>query len=89
MAWRTPRYRRSKTVIGYDQARVYCRRAGVKYKPRPSRNVFKFGQDVQKSQGMIGVRVPTSDNSFMLINLDVVKADVPFLIGIDTLTLLK
>jgi hypothetical protein len=38
---------------------------------------------------MIGVRVPTSDNSFMLINLDVVKADVPFLIGIDTLKLFE
>jgi hypothetical protein len=40
---------------------------------------------VQKSQGIIGVRVPTPDNSFMLINVDVVKADVPFLIGLETL----
>jgi hypothetical protein len=47
--------------------------------------LFKFGQDVQKPQGIIGVRVPTPDNSFMLINVDVVKAEVPFLIGLDTL----
>jgi hypothetical protein len=46
---------------------------------------FKFGQAVQKSQCIIGVRVPTPDNSFMLINVDVVKADVPFLIALDTL----
>jgi hypothetical protein len=64
--------------------RAYCRWAGVKYKPRPSRNVLNFGQDVQKSQGIIGVRVPTPDNSFMLINVDVLKADVPFLIGLAT-----
>jgi hypothetical protein len=74
-----------KAVIGYDQAHAYCRWAGDKYKPRPSRNVFKFGQDVQKPQGIIGVRVLTPDNSFMLINVVKVKADVPLLIGLGTL----
>jgi hypothetical protein len=39
---------------------------------------------VQKSQGIIRVRVPTPDNSIILINVDVVKANVPFLIGLDT-----
>jgi hypothetical protein len=47
--------------------------------------VFKFGQDLQRSIGTIGVRVPTPDKSFMLINVDVVETDVPFLIGLDTL----
>jgi hypothetical protein len=28
--------------------------------------------------------VPTPDNSIILINVDVVKANVPFLIGLDT-----
>jgi hypothetical protein len=84
MAWRMTRHRR-KTVIGYDKARAHWRWAGVKYKPRPSRNVFKFGKDVQKSHGTIGVGVLSPDNSFMLFNVDVVKADVPFLFGLGTL----
>lgn len=78
-----------KTVIGESQAGAYCRFVGVKIKPRPSRSFFRFGSGLGKSLGTIQLRIPTPDISFMLLTVDVVRADVPFLVGLDVLDTFK
>jgi hypothetical protein len=74
-----------KTVIGEKQARAYCRYMGTKFKTKPSRHIFKFGVDVQESMGTLPIRIPTPNNSFLLLQVEVVPVNVPFLIGLDVL----
>ena len=40
-----------KKVIGYLQARAYCRFMGVKFKVQKSRNIHRFGVDRQVTLG--------------------------------------
>ncbi len=74
-----------KTVIGEKQARAYCRYMGIKFKPRKNYNRYKFGDNTQQSLGSINIRIPLQDNNMINVPVDVVRADVPFLIGIDLL----
>jgi hypothetical protein len=73
-----------KTVIGLPQAKAYCRFIGTKFKLKENRNVYQFGVIKQESLGSLKVILPTPEP---LINLeiDVVQADVPLLIGLDVL----
>jgi hypothetical protein len=77
-------HRSQKTVIGLPQARAYCKWAGCKFRTTPSRNQPRFGVDCQQSLGILSIRLPTHD-SFLVINVDVVPVDVPFLVGLDVL----
>jgi len=72
-----------RTVIGLSQARAYCRFMGVKFKPKANNNSYRFGVDQQDSLGSMMIRVPTPNGTVMIINVDVISADVPFLIGLD------
>lgn len=47
--------------------------------------MYKFGVHYQKSLGAMTVRIPTPNHSFIAIVADVINADIPFLIGLDTL----
>jgi hypothetical protein len=73
-----------KTVIGLPQAKEYCRFIGTKFKLKENMNVYRFGVGKQESLGSLKVILPTPEP---LINLeiDVVQADVPLLIGLDVL----
>lgn len=78
-----------RIVIGERQARAYCKYVGCKFKLQASRTVFRFGVDRQKSLGILSIRVPVPDGSMMVLNVDVVPVDVPFLIGLDILDKFK
>ena len=73
------------SVVGEKQAKAYCREVGITFKTSPSRSEFKFGDGTFKSKGKIKVRIPTPDGSFIEIDIDVVEADVPMLLGIDVM----
>ena len=46
---------------------------------------FRFGDGVFNSLGTIPIRIPTSDESFLFLDIDVVQANVPMLVGLDIL----
>jgi hypothetical protein len=73
-----------KTVIGLPQAMAYCRFVGKKFKLQRSNNVYRFGVDKKHSLGSIAIHIPTPA-SVITLNVDVVRANVPLLIGIDVL----
>ena len=74
-----------KSVIGRKQAMAYCKFTGCKFKHKPSRTFFRFGDGCFSSIGIIPVRIPCPDGSFIHFNIDVVQEDVPMLIGLDIL----
>jgi len=73
------------TVIGLRQAHAYCKFMGTKFKPTPSARRFKFGRDEQTSLGRIAIRIPIHGWNILIEHVDIVRADVPFLIGLDLL----
>jgi hypothetical protein len=78
-----------RTVIGLPQARAYCRYMGCRLKLTKCRTVFRFGVGDSKSRGILHMRIPTPNESFMLLAVDVVDADIPFLVGLDILDLFQ
>jgi hypothetical protein len=55
-----------------------------KFKLQRSNNVYRFGVDKQDSLGSIAIHIPTPA-SFITLNVDVVRANVPLLIGLEVL----
>ena len=74
-----------RTCIGLPQAKALMKRQGTRLKLKPSPYVFKFGDVRHKSLGQVNICIPTPNYTFIEVNADVVPADVPLLIGIDTL----
>ena len=74
-----------QSVIGKTQAKAYCTLTGTKMKLRPSMKAFRFGDGVFNSLGTIHIRIPTPDGSFLFLDIDVVQANVPMLVGLDIL----
>ena len=52
---------------------------------RPSNSAFRFGDGTHKSLGTIPVRIPTPNSGYLHVDVDVVRPDVPLLIGLDIL----
>ena len=73
------------TVIGLKQAHAYCRHMGIKFKTKKNNNRYKFGDSSQNSLGSMNMRIPINDNKVIHIEVDVVQANVTFLIGLDLL----
>jgi hypothetical protein len=73
-----------ETVIGLSQARAYCRFVGKKFKLQRSNNVYRFGVDKRDSLGSIAIHIPTPA-AVITLNVDVVRAKVPLLIGLEIL----
>lgn len=74
-----------RTVIGKKQALAICQSQGTKLKLIKSNTIFKFGNGRHNSLGILKIRIPTRDGAFIDIDADVVRPDVPVLIGIDIL----
>lgn len=101
------------SVIGYDQARVYCALTGLPFRLARSQLIFRFhvrserhngiceggkeedrkledeggseGEGECESKGRLPVRLPTPDGAFVALDVDVVRTDVPLLVGRDAL----
>lgn len=74
-----------RSVIGEKQAKAYCRAAGRKYNLSRSHYSFMFGGGLYASLGSMEMRIPTPDGAFLALSVDVVRAKVPMLLGIDVL----
>jgi hypothetical protein len=73
-----------KPVKGLPLAKAYCRFIGTKFKLKENRNVYRFGMGKQESIGSLKVTLPTPEPHIYL-EIDVVQADLPLLIGLDVL----
>jgi hypothetical protein len=63
---------------------AYCKYAGDKFEPKQDGNSYRFGADKQESLGSIKICFPAMRVPVEL-NVDVIGADVPFLVGLDTM----
>ena len=61
----------------------------IKFRPKKSRNKYKFGQDTQNALGSIIMRIPIGRKELVTEKVDIVRANVPFLIGLDFLDTYK
>ena len=71
------------TVIGLEQAKAYCKFMETEMNLNPSENRFRFGDNSQRSLGSIIMKIPLGDKRLIIEKVDVVKSDIPFLIGLD------
>ena len=73
-----------KSVIGEKQAKLYCAAAVIPFKLSVSKSRFSFGAGNARSMGCITILVVTP-GSVLRIHVDVIKNNIPFLIGLDVL----
>jgi hypothetical protein len=71
-----------RSVIGMQQALCYCRMASKQLEFIPSNRVFRFGDETCTSSGSFEISIPTPDGCLQA-SVDVVKPDIPLLIGLD------
>ncbi|CDF36991.1 unnamed protein product [Chondrus crispus] len=74
-----------KSVIGYAQAKAYCKTFGTPMHLQPSPFFYKFGDGIRSSLGTMEIRLPFAPGYFVPLSVDVVSADIPLLIALDTL----
>jgi hypothetical protein len=74
----------TRSVLGLRGARKVVRAAGQRLSLTPSNRSFNFGVKVHRSLGSIHINVPTPSGILTFI-ADVTQADVPLLIGLETL----
>ncbi len=70
--------------MGIQQALAYCKCASIPYNPSPSKRLFKFGDVVIPSKGLLLEHVPLLKQQLSIL-VDIVKTHVPLLIGLDLL----
>lgn len=74
----------TKSVVGKAQAKAYYHFIGILLVISSNTNrMLKFGTDRQKSIGKAKFRVLLEEKGHILIEVDIVKIDVPLLIGLD------
>ncbi len=74
-----------KCGSGRIHAALFYRESGTPHKLSLSPQVYRFSSGTKKSLGLLKVRIPTGDSKFMYREVDVVRANIPFLIGFDFL----
>ena len=74
-----------QTVVGLAQAKAYCRFTGTKFKAKPSPMHFRFGNYSQASLGTMNISILIADGYLIREQVETVKANVPFPIGLDLL----
>lgn len=80
----------TRTVIGEGQACAYARLTGGTGAIDPARPTrFLFGGVVTPSLGTVNVRVPIATELYAPLRVHVVALDIPLLIGLDSLEMLR
>ena len=74
-----------QSVCGYEQAMAYCKKNNRQLKLQESPRRFQFGDGIHKSMGTFIVRLPTPDGSYIRFEMDVIKINIPMLLGLDLL----
>lgn len=78
-----------QTVVGLNEAWAYSTCAQLPWHLRPSPGVFRFGDNVTKSEGIMKIRILVRGHGFLMLDGHVVRADAPLLLGLDVLRLCR
>lgn len=70
------------TVVWISQVRAYCPYMGVKSKPKKNNHKYKFWFDRQTPLDSTNIGLPIPNNEVIKLPVDVVNANVPFLIDL-------
>lgn len=76
----------STSFIGHKQAKAFCAASGQMMRPARHSQTFIFGKGSTASSALALTRIPTPIGSFLQVEVDVMRADVPFLLVLDVLT---
>lgn len=76
----------STCVIGPQPAQPKFTSTSSKLLPARHNRRFKFGKGTQTGVAPGIVRIPTPGNIFIQMTVDVVEADIPFLLGLNVMT---
>jgi hypothetical protein len=74
-----------RTVIGLAQARAYCKFLGILFALSINKRVFVFWVDKRNLLGILHMRLPTPNGTFIMLEVDIVPTNVPMLPGLDVL----
>ena len=74
------------SVIGTKQAEAYGQMCGQRIRKVGRGKIFHFGKGSESSHGILHIRIPTPNDSYLSCNVDVVNADIPFLLGLDIMS---
>ena len=74
-----------KSVIVIPQAEAYAYFSNSPILPQPTSDVFRFGDGCFPSIGTVRIVIPTGTSEVLRLTVSIVDADVPFLLGLDTL----
>lgn len=77
-----------RTVIGLEQAKLYCEQYGGVLDVSKSEGSasFRFGVHRHRSLGSVEIRIPIFGAHFIQLRVDVVNINIPFLLGLDIMT---
>jgi hypothetical protein len=74
-----------RIVIVLAQARAYCKFLSIPFALSICKQVFVFGVDKRNSLGILHMRLPTPNGSFIMLEVDVVPTNAPMQLGSDVL----
>ena len=74
-----------RSVCGITQAQAYCKNTTRSIRTAKTSRLYKFGDLYRKSLGTVSLRLPVPQGGFIDLDVDVVRADIPFLLGLDLL----
>lgn len=76
-----------RSVIGVHQAKAYCNELNYPFNPKKGgrKHRFKFGNTIFTGLGLIEIRIPLNEDSYLSYDVEVVDFDVPLLLGLDIL----
>lgn len=78
-----------QSVIRQNQADLYWKSFGGERRSTDSKTTYRFVNTVFHSLGVLHVTIPITGAYFIDVYPKIVKADVPFLLGLDILTQVK
>lgn len=74
-----------KTVIGYSNRKRTVSSQNKNLKNTTSNSTYRFGNDYQQSVRSLNICISLSENIFKAEMVDVLHAEIPFVIGLDTM----
>ena len=77
--------RATRSCIGVKQAKALAKIQVADQEVLKSNVSFKFGDIIHKSLGKMRVSIPTPNGSCMAFTCDIVRADIPLLLGLDVM----
>lgn len=72
-------------VVGWAQAKSYAHCARLPWNLRISYVIFRFGDHFSPLVPILFARSPVLGHGFMMLDIHVVRADVPLILGLDAL----